>query len=205
MVLVATKARDDARAAIKLAKAGYGPQAAGLSRSLVEAAINAEYIMGDPEKRGNAFLRSIKEENKRLAKRMMPHETSAEIKAAVDEALKLEEESGWPRNLGERAYKIATPHYGYDIVFFMLSQLLHSSVSSVAGQLHESDPGDWRLRYDRGPEWVDTALVTIFIFFFALANSVYSTFKLDKTQIESLRKDFEAVHKSQQSSATSGS
>jgi len=205
MVLIATKARDDARGAIKLAKAGYGPQAAGLSRSIVEGAINAEFIMGDPEKRGGAFLKSVKEENLRLARRMTPHATTEEMKAAIDQVMKLQEQSGWPRNLGDRAHKIATPHYGYDVVFSMLSQLVHSSVSSVAGQLHESQAGDWRLRYDRGPEWVDTALATVFIFLYAVANSVYATFNLETTQIAKLRTEFEELHRPQSESAQSGS
>jgi hypothetical protein len=205
MVLIATKARDDARGAIKLAKAGYGPQAAGLSRSIVEAGINGEYILRDPEKRGGAFLKSVREENARLAKRLSPHGPPEDVQEAIKEALKLQTESGWPRNVGERAYAVAKPLYAYDVVFFMLSQLLHSSVSSMAGQLHETQSGDWRLRFDRGPEWVDTALATVFMFLYAVAKCTYSTFELGQTSIENLWKEFESLHQAGLARLSSGS
>ncbi|MGB6599197.1 MAG: aspartate--tRNA ligase, partial [Candidatus Acidiferrum sp.] len=54
MTLIVAKAHDDARAAIRLAKAGYGAESAGLCRSLVESAINSWYIKKDPEARGKA-------------------------------------------------------------------------------------------------------------------------------------------------------
>ena len=193
-VLITRKARDDARAAIKLAKAGYGPQAAGLTRSIVEAAINCEYIMKDPEKSSGAFLRSIAEENAKLAKRLTPHVGGEEFERAIAEAMKLQEVSGWPWNVRDRAYAVSRPHYSYDVVFLMLSQLLHSSVSSLAGQLHEAQSGDWRLRYSRGPEWVDTALATVFIFFHAVTENAYSVFGLDKSHIASLGDKFKALH-----------
>ncbi len=197
MSLIASKARDDARSAIRLAKAGYGPQAAGLTRSLVEGAINSEYIQADAETRGSAFLKSIKPEGARLAKRLAPHNPSQEVQQAIDELRLLAEQSGWPQLLSERAHKIAKPHYAYDVVFFMLSQLLHSSVASLAGQLHEADHGDWTLRIGRGPEWVDTALATVFINFFAVVNVAYAAFALDKSNLEKLRKEFEKVHQSE--------
>src|SRR5216683_2685699 len=52
MSLILAKAHDDARSAIRLAKAGYGPQSAVLCRSLVEATINSWYIRKVPEIRG---------------------------------------------------------------------------------------------------------------------------------------------------------
>jgi aspartyl-tRNA synthetase len=197
MALIVAKARDDARSAIRLAKAGYGPQAAGLSRSLVEAAINCDYIRADAEKRASSFLSSIKEENSRLVKRMTPHGLPGGVEEAIAiaEARKVEEESGWPRNLGERAYAIAKPHYAYDIVFFMLSQLLHSSVASVAGNLQESQQGNWKLRIGRGPEWVDTALATVFIFFFHVVEASYQVFEIDQRKIAELKAKFDDIHR----------
>jgi aspartyl-tRNA synthetase len=198
-VLIARKARDDARAAIRLAKAGYGPQAAGLTRSIVEAAINCEYIMKDPEKSSGAFLRSIAEENAKLAKRLTPHVGGEEFEKAIAEAMKLQEVSGWPWSVRDRAYAVSKPHYSYDVVFLMLSQLLHSSVSSLAGQLEEAQQGDWKLRYSRGPEWVDTALATVFIFFHAVTENTCSVFGLDKSHIASLGDKFKALHEREKS------
>src|SRR5262249_34365459 len=71
--LILAKAYNDARSAIRLSKAGYGPQAAGVCRSVVEGAINAEYIDKEPEDRSYAFLRSIHPENTRLIKRLTLH------------------------------------------------------------------------------------------------------------------------------------
>ena len=205
MVLIATKARDDARGAVKLAKAGYGPQAAGLSRSLVEAGINSEYILGDPEKRGGAFLESINEENARLAKRLSPHGAPEGFEEAIKEAQQIQQKSGWPRNLSERAYAVSKPSYAYDVVFFMLSQLLHSSVSSMAGRLREGQPGAWDLQYDRGPQWVDTALATVFMFLYAVAKSAYTTFGLEMTKLDTMWNDFLLLQEAEKARQTAGS
>src|SRR5260221_385238 len=72
MSLILAKAQDDSRAVIRLSKSGYGVQAAALSRSLIEAAINADYIQLNPLTNGKAYIRSLAESNQRLAKRMRP-------------------------------------------------------------------------------------------------------------------------------------
>ncbi|HUK86720.1 MAG TPA: aspartate--tRNA ligase, partial [Terriglobales bacterium] len=64
--LVLAKAYNDARGAVKLAKAGYGPQSAAICRSLVEGFINVQYISAaEQERRSKAFLRSISVDSQR--------------------------------------------------------------------------------------------------------------------------------------------
>jgi len=198
MSLILTKAHDDARSAVRLAKAGYGPQSAGLCRSLVEAAINSWYIRKDPATRGKQFLDSMNEEQIGLVKRLNLHPKSPEIQAAIEESVAIEKKSGWPRQLMERAYDVEKPNYTYDLVFFMLSQRVHSSVSSLVGGLHESDTGQWRLRVGRGPEWVDTALATVFMYFTQVANVAYQAFDLDNTKLNELSSKFESLHGNKQ-------
>ncbi|PYT49395.1 MAG: aspartate--tRNA ligase, partial [Acidobacteria bacterium] len=198
MSLILAKAHDDARSAIRLAKAGYGPQSAGLCRSLVEATINSWYIRKDPENRGKSFLDSIVEENQKFAKKLSLHPISEEMRAAIEEVRKIEEKSKWPRQVADRAYDVETPNYTYDVVFLMLSQRLHSSVSSLVQHLHGLDTGKWDLRIGRGPEWVDTALATVFMYFSEIAEAAYHAFGVDNSKFKELTSKFGTLHATSQ-------
>jgi len=197
MSLILAKAAADARAAVKVGKAGYGPQSAGLSRSLVEAAINSRYIEKDPEIRGDAFLRSVHDQNRRVAKRIVKHNPSDGVIQAIQEAKNLEEKSGWPENIGVRAYDVENPSYSYDVVFLMLSQLVHSNVVSVAGRLQEIQPGEWLVESQRSAQWVDTALFTVFVYFQSIVEVSYKAFGIPLTNIEKIVQRFEAFHQEQ--------
>jgi len=196
MSLILAKAAADARGAIKLGKAGYGPQSAGLSRSLVEAAINSRYIERDPELRGDAFLKSIHDQNRRLANRIVKHGPSEEVRRAIQDAKNLETQSGWPENISVRAYDIERPNYSYDVVFLMLSQLVHSNVVSVATGLRETRPGEWSLESQRSARWVDTALFTAFVYFQAVVEVSYKAFGLPLNAVSRIAQRFEEFHAS---------
>ncbi len=196
MGLILAKARDDARAATRLAKAGYGPQSAGLCRSLVEASINSRYIEKEPEVRGEGFLKSIFAGNRRLAGKVSLHPVPQDVKQAINEAKKVESESKWPRNIAERAYDIEKPHYAYDVVFFLLSQQLHSDVAALAGQVGLTDLTQYKIRIGRGEEWVTEALATVFIFLSQVVDVAYKAFGLSKDNLNTICKRFEEAHRS---------
>jgi aspartyl-tRNA synthetase len=204
MSLIVAKAHDDARAAIRLAKAGYGPQSAGLCRSLVESTINSWYIRKDPEARGKAFLDSAGEEKQKLIRRLDLHPQSADVKAALLAVQGVDEKSNWPPSLKDRAYDVEQPNYTYDLVFFLLSQRVHSSVTSLIRGLHEADTGQWALRIGRGPDWVDTALATVFIHFWEIANVAYQAFDLTNTELAELSTKFQELHAPEKTSSHSG-
>ncbi len=195
MAMIAVKARDDSRAAVRLSKAGYGPEAAGLCRSLVEAAINSEYIGKDPEARALQFLRSINDQNRLLAKRAKIHDISRDFRQAIEDVERIAVESGWPRTLAERAHAVQNPSYAYDVVFTLLSQQLHASAAALAGQVHLDSPNQLAIRFGRGPEWVDTALATVFMFLAPIMNVAYDAFRLDKGKLEALAEEFQEFHR----------
>src|SRR5262249_10174896 len=146
MALILAKAADDSRSVIRLSKGGYGQQAAGLCRSIVEGAINALYIEKDPERRGRAFLHSMQSQNTLLIKRLSLHPVHEQLREAIEQVQRLEKEIEWPQNVRDRAYKVEEPNYSYDVVFLMLSQLLHSNVAALAGKLDLSDQEQFRIR-----------------------------------------------------------
>ncbi len=190
MALIAAKARDDARAAIRLAKAGYGPEAAALCRALVEAAINSEYIAQDPAVRAKQFLDSLRDQSRLLAKRLRSHQPSEDVRRALEEVESIEVQSGWPRSLAERAHAVQNPSYHYDIVFLLLSQQVHSSVAALAGKVHQAGPTQFDIRIGRGEEWVDTALATVFMYLSPIMNVVYRAFGLDMKNLEDIAQEF---------------
>jgi hypothetical protein len=187
------KAWNDAKAAVKLAKAGYGVQAAAVSRSLVEATINLRYIEKDPENRAEAFLRLMGEENRKLIRRVKLHPVSKETQDAIDRIPDSPKGSLWPASIMERAYDVQKPYYDYDVVFPMLSQLLHSTPPAMAGQLKEDGQQQFRMQIGRSHEWVDTALATVFLFFAQIADSSFKTFNLSNERLESLAQAFTKV------------
>jgi aspartyl-tRNA synthetase len=203
MSLILAKGKADARAAVKLAKAGYGPQSAGLCRSLVEGSINSRYIEKDPEARGHAYLKSLHDQNRRLAKRLTAHGPSKQVEEAIREARKHAEESGWPENIRARAYDLAEPNYTYDIVFLMLSQMLHSNVSWVAGRLQQINPGQWALESERSANWVDTALFTVFVYLKEVVDVAYLAFSLSTVKVEEISSRFEKLHRQEAEGARS--
>ncbi len=192
--LILGKAMNDGRAAVKLAKAGYGTQAAGLSRSLVEAAINVQYIAKDPENRAGAFLALMNDEKLKLYKRLRAHSPSKEVEDAFTQSGTTEQKSVWPPSIMERAYAVEKPSYAYDIVFLMLSQLLHSTPSALAGQLRQRGEQQFLMQVGRQHGWIDTALATVFIFFAQVADSSYTVFGLDSRQLQSIIGEFKKLH-----------
>jgi len=192
--LIVGKSHNDARAAIRLGKAGYGVQSAVLSRSLVESAINLQYIEQDPGSRALAFIDSNRDDNWKLTTRLKMHPVSRELQetmAAFDGIFK---RSNWPPTLSERAYAVQKPSYAYDVVFLMLSQRAHSTPSSFTGQLGMKDEQSFLMHIGRSHEWIDTALATIFIFFAQVAELAFKTFGLNDGDLQLAIAEFKRLH-----------
>jgi Family of unknown function (DUF5677) len=193
MSLIVSKAFDDARAVARLSKSGYGLQAAGLSRSLVESAINSLYIDQAPEKHGSAYLRSIRESNRRLVRGLTPHADTPEMKEVLKKAEIIDTESGWPRRLMERADAVGRPMYLYDVVYLMLSQILHGDVASVAGKLKEDSAGNFSIQIGPSNHWVPQALATCFIGFHQIAQVAFKAFRIDEAELERVGNKFQEL------------
>jgi aspartyl-tRNA synthetase len=196
MGIIAAMSRNDARSAVRLAKAGYGPESAAICRSLVEAAINSEYIGLNPEEHGRQFLLSINEHTRALARRLEPHATSDDVTSAIAEVENITIKSGWPKTLAERAYRVQKPSYAYDVVFLLLSHQVHASASAQVGQVTIQDESRISIKVGPGPEWVDTALATVFMFLGPIINVAYDAFSLDKSKLEGLGSQFRAIEHS---------
>jgi hypothetical protein len=194
MSLILAKAQDDARSVIRLSKSGYGTQAAALSRSLIESAINADYIQQDPEQRARAFTKSLAESNKRLAKRMKPHATADEMQSLIKAAEDIQTESNWPKTLRQRADHLPKPNYLYDVVYLMLSQLVHSDVATAAGRLsHGESASQFVLQVGPSNEWVPQALATCFIALHEIAKVAFSAYGLPQYGLEPLATEFQKL------------
>ena len=196
MSLIIAKSHDDARSVTRLGKAGYGLQAAGLSRSLVESAINSRFIELDPEKYGEAFLKSIQESRRKLARRLTQHASSAEMESYIRTADAIRTQSGWPPMLRDRAGAIGRPMYLYDVAYLMLSQILHSDVASLAGSLSEGEPGKWWLQIGRRNDWAEQALATCFIALHQIMLVSYKAFGLPQTKLDVIGAEFEKFSQS---------
>jgi aspartyl-tRNA synthetase len=201
MSLIISKARDDARAVIRLSKSGYGLQAAGLSRSLVESAINSLYIGLNPETHGDAYLRSIRESNRRLVRGLTPHADTPQMQAIIEMAENIDAESGWPRRLIERVDAIGRPMYLYDVVYLMLSQILHGDIASVAGRLREDPDGNFAIQIGPSNHWVPQALATSFIGYHEIAHVAFKAFGIDETELDHVATKFQELSKSLQGTA----
>ena len=197
MGVIAAMARNDARAAVRLAKAGYGPEAAALCRSLVETAINSEYIALAPEVNARQFLLSANDQARILARRVKQHAATEEVQEAMQEAQSISISSGWPRTLAERAHAVHKPSYAYDVVFSLLSYQVHAAVSGQAGQISLDSEMNAKIRFGPGPEWVSTALATVFMFLGPIMNVAYDAYGLDKRELESLAGQFHALNHEQ--------
>ena len=143
---------------------------------------------------GGRFLKSLPEQNKLLAKRLTSHEVPSEIQAAMDEASAIEQKSGWPRSLRERACAVENPSFTYDVVFLMLSQLVHSDLASLAGQVKIHGNDQMKVRIGRGPEWVGTSLATAFIFLHQIAQVAYKAFGYRNEGLTSLEGKFKTAN-----------
>jgi hypothetical protein len=199
MSLIVTKAWADARAAVKLAKSGYGPQAAGLSRSIVEAAINAAYIQeADSEARAQAYLASHEKWKQRSAKALRPHLSDpGDIKVLDSIEQQVARESGWPQRIGDRANAVRDPiiRQAYDVVFHLLSDAVHSGLNRAASALTEPAPGSYSLLMGPGPDWLDLALVTVFFYFLHVARVAFTAFGLNQDFLNPLEAAFEEKKK----------
>jgi len=187
MSFILAKARDNARAAIRLAKAGYGSQAAAVCRAIVEASIDSRFIEKAPDKRAEAFLRTSRTQTQRLAQKLHKFPHPDEARELVEASLRLERETGWPRNIADRAYDLENPSHSYDVVFFMLSDFVHPNITALAGKVTAASPNQLRVRIGRGDDWVEFALVTVFLFFHEIARIAFGAYRMDTASLDELR------------------
>src|SRR5262249_9180083 len=145
-----------------------------------------------PEVRGHAFLKSIHPDNARLIRRLKLHPVHVETLAAIEQVQKLGQEAEWPQNVRDRAYDVSKPNYTYDVVFYMLSQLLHSNVAALASNLQLGRDEQFTIRIGRGSEWVDTALATVFIYVHEIARFAYKAFQLNDSGLATLGDRFKS-------------
>jgi len=196
MALIISKTQDDARCVIRLGKAGYGMQAAGLSRSVVESAINSLYLHLDPEKHGKAYLQSIDESNRRLAKGFKPHASDDEVAEVSRTVESIANESGWPNSIEQRVQAVGQPMFLYDVVYLQLSQILQGDIAASAGKLKEDEHGNLKTSIGRSNHWVTRAFVTCFLGAFVIAQVAYKAFELDQSRLEECSKKFQELNQS---------
>src|SRR5436853_228290 len=106
-----------------------------------------------------------------------------------------------------RAPPFGLPRPGTDLnrqVSAALWWRVQSSVTSLIRGLHETDTGQWALRIGRGPDWVDTALATVFMYFWEIANVAYQAFDLTNTGLAELGTKFHELSASEKTSGHSG-
>jgi hypothetical protein len=139
----------------------------------------------------------IREQNRVIAKKRMLHDPPPEVADAIKEASKIEAESGWPSSIRDRAYAVKKPNEQYDIVFTMLSSIVHSAASSTTRKIQEAQPGQWRVAWGPSGEWVDTALITVFVSLKSIADVSYDAFGLDKRPLDKIEGNFEAFNREQ--------
>jgi hypothetical protein len=194
MSLIVTKAWADGRAVVKLAKAGYGPQASGLSRSIVEAAINSAFIQESPDIRARAYLASYSERKVQNAKILRRYVTEVDDLAALDSIeQKIAEKSGWPQRIADRAHAVNDPliRHAYDVTFQLLSDPIHSGLGQAASVLTKIRPGSYSLPLGPSPVGVDTPLITVFFYFLRVAGVGFDAFGLSAEKLYALEVAFE--------------
>jgi hypothetical protein len=198
MSLIVTKAWADGRAAVKLAKAGYGPQATALSRSIVEAAINSGFIEESPDLRARAYLASHSERKSRYVKVLRHYVTDADGRAALESIeQQVSEKSGWPQSIADRAHAVNDPliKHAYDVTFQLLSDAIHSGLNRAASLLTEVKPGAYSLPLGPSPFGVDMPLITVFFYFLRVARVGFLAFGLPADRLIQLEAAYEETMK----------
>src|SRR5205085_2594278 len=150
-----------------------------LCRSLVESTINCLYVKADPEARARAFVHSITPDVQKLAEKLRRTSPTQEVLEAFEKAEQLTKQAGWPRTVRERLQAIPEPDRStYDLLFTMLSQVVHSSVSSVSGMYSQDQSG---ISIALGPSRhdIELALMIVIDFFRVIAFTAFQAFEVD--------------------------
>jgi len=192
VAIILAKGYTDAEAVVTLAKSGYGREAATLCRPIVEGAINCLYIAADPDKRSWAFLKSIAPDVRKLAEKLRRTSSSEEILEAFEKADQLTKESGWPRTVTERLRALGPGYEAYDLVFTMLSQVVHSSVSSISGAYEETER-EISILVGPSTKDIELSLMIVVDFFKTIALTAFDALGVDRAPIDVLLRQFEAT------------
>ncbi|MGH9555252.1 MAG: amino acid--tRNA ligase-related protein, partial [Terriglobales bacterium] len=184
---------DDAHGAIRLAKAGYGAQSGAVCRALLEGAINASYVAGDPEIRSAAFMETVKADAVRLARAIVRHGQVPETHPIIEQALGLKAGQGWPAAIRTRIEQSGKMASNYAMVFGMLSSLVHPSITVYAGQVSWLTENQLRLRIGRGRDGVEFSLFTVFLSLHQIASVAFPAFGLSMEVVEQLATRFAEV------------
>jgi aspartyl-tRNA synthetase len=193
MNFILARAVDDARGAVHLAKAGYGVQAGAVCRSLLEGAINASYIAGDPEARATEFLGTIEKEAHHLARSILAHGVTGRDHPVLAKGLSITVSTTWPRTIQERIEKAGEMRANYKLMFAMLSQLVHPSINVFAERFERTKESQFSLRIGRGREGVELALVTVFLSLYQVASPALNAFGHSNEQLEALLEKFKKL------------
>ncbi|MGH9555373.1 MAG: amino acid--tRNA ligase-related protein, partial [Terriglobales bacterium] len=193
MNFILARSIDDAHGAIRLAKAGYGVQSGAVCRALLEGAVNASYIAGDPEARSAAFMGAIKTETARLARTIAKHGQVPATNPVLEEALRLKGGQAWPRTIRERIEQSGEMAHNYAMVFGMLSSLVHPSITVYAGQVSWFTENQLRLRIGRGRDGVEFSLFTVFLSLYQIASVAFKAFGLSMEVVEQLAARFKEI------------
>jgi hypothetical protein len=192
MSFILARALDDAHAAVRLAKGGYGVQAGAVCRALLEGAINAAYIAGDQRERAIAFMETVKHEAARLARTMHAHGQLANH-PLVQEALRLPHRGNWPKTVSERLEKAGQMASSFRLVFGMLSSLVHPSVTVFASRLEQTSESQLQVQIGRGREGVQLALFSVFVALSQVGTFAFGVLGFDAEALARLVGRFEQV------------
>jgi aspartyl-tRNA synthetase len=184
MAIILTKGYNDSKGAVRLAKAGYGGQAAALCRSIVEGAINSDYLYGDTNLRSTAFLKSIGPDSYRILNQLKKTPNIEQVEEAFRKAGMLSDNAGWPKIVRQRLGDIPNADTYY-LVFSTLSQMVHSGIGSVAG-LAEGTPQQLKFLIGPSHESLEFSLVIVFDFFKQIAARAFEAFRLDTRELGEL-------------------
>ncbi|MGH9521706.1 MAG: aspartate--tRNA ligase, partial [Terriglobales bacterium] len=190
--LIFAKTFGDAEAIVRLARAGYGAQAAGLCRSILESAVNIRFITEkDSAARALAFLKSASPDIQRLATKLRRSSSQAEVIAVFEKAQQLGRESLWPPNVKDRMQALHPGElHTYDLLYSMFSQVIHSSVSSLAGVYTESQKAA-RITLPPTNQDIELPLMIVLDFTRVVAVETFNVFGLDFSTLGAIYDEFQ--------------
>jgi hypothetical protein len=194
MVVIAARGYNDAKAALRLIKSGYGHQAAGVCRSIVEGSINALYIQAKPETRAKAFLQSVTPEIHRMAHKLKRTSPSEEVMAAFEKAMEYSDSGQWPKQASQRIREVVGENSGLELVYTMLSQVVHSSISSAAG-IYKEDHRGIEMSVGPSPDEIELMLMVLIDFFRPIAEASFKAFDVEPADFDAIIGAFNATRR----------
>jgi hypothetical protein len=185
---ILSKGYNDGRAAVRLAKSGYGPQAAALSRAVLEGAINARFVEFDTQKNGPKLLATIKQETFQLASDLLTRNPSFASIGVIHDAIERPPDSSWP-SLAERLDEVGEHRARFEAAWTALSDFAEYRIGSLASIARVED-NRISIRLGRGGEVVNLALTATFDFLWDSADAALRSFGASPKALGTLRERF---------------